>query len=243
MANELTLVAKYTSFVAKAQDILKTASAHQWAPATAEFIDIAKQGRSRDVREVGDVLGFLGGLQVQQSGGQKGKPLPPSSLQRVNLFAHGDRTGISLNGGVLQPKGDHADVTMADGNGRIDANSLDKLENQSDEQKQEAARVFAKGGGIFLYVCESGVHEDVMQRLANYFRVEVHGFRDAIEYCPMKDLDKDAGSVPRGDTALFYKLGETSCNKGSFDFHSLTPSVTKSPHAERPASESPKRMP
>ena len=44
MATELTLVAKYTSFVTKAEDILERAAANQWAPATTEFIDIAKQG-------------------------------------------------------------------------------------------------------------------------------------------------------------------------------------------------------
>lgn len=237
MPTELTLVAKYTSFVTKAEDILKAAGANQWAPATTELIDVAKQGGSTNIREVGDILGFLGALQVRQDGGQKGTPLPAASLQRVNLFAHGSKTVISLNGQVRQPKSNatFANVTIASGNGVIDSNSLDALENQSDEQQESSARAFAKGGGIFIYACESGVSEDVLQRLANSFRVDVHGFRGLIEFCPRKDLEKGSGSLPRGASGLFYKLGETSCNAGSFDFHKVTGFITKSPQIQQPA--------
>ena len=235
MATELTLVAKYTSFVTKAEDILRAAAAKQWAPATTEFIDIAKQGGSTNIREVGDIIGFLGALQLRQAGAQKGKPLAASSLQRVNLFAHGTKTAISLNGRVLQPKSDatFANVTIASGNGLIDSNSLDALENQSDEQQESSAKVFAKGGGIFIYACESGVSEDVLQRLANSFRVDVHGFHNLIEFCPRKDLEKRSDSIPRGASGLFYKLGETSCDTGSFDFHKLAGLVTKSPQIQQ----------
>ena len=236
MATELTLVAKYTSFVTKAEDILERAAANQWAPATTEFIDIAKQGGSTNIRQVGDILGFLGALQVRQSGGQKAEPRSASSLQRVNLFAHGTKTAISLNGRVLQPKSDAtvAAVTIASGDGVIDSNSLDKLEDQSDKQQESSAKVFAKGGGIFIYACESGVSEDVLQRLANSFRVDVHGFRGPIEYCPMKDLEKGSGKIPRGASGLFYKLGETRCDTGSFDFHKLAATVTKSTQGKKP---------
>jgi hypothetical protein len=231
MATELTLVAKYESFVSKAQDILNAAAAKQWAPATTEFIDIAKQGGSTNVHEVGDFLGFLGALQVRQDGGQKRKPLPPSSLLRVNLFAHGTKTAISPSGSVKQPKSGAAFADVVPSNGVIDLNSLDVLENQSDEQQESSAKVFAKGGGIFIYACESGVSEDVLQSLANSFRVDVHGFRDFIEFCPRKNLEKGISGIPRGVSGLFYKLGETSCDTGSFDFHKVVASVTKSPRS------------
>jgi hypothetical protein len=231
MATELTLVAKYKSYVTTADDILRAAAAHQWAPSTSEFIDVAKQGRSTNIREVGDIHGFIGALQVQQSGGQKGSPLPASSLQRVNLFAHGAPSGISLNGSVRQSKSGavHPSVSMASGNGVIDSVSLDALENQADEQERLSARVFAKGGGIFIYACQSGISGDVLQRLANYFHVDVHGFHDPIEFCPRRDLEKDTSGIRRGASGLFYKLGETSCSAGSFDFHKLNAPVTKNP--------------
>src|SRR4029077_14352809 len=122
-SGELTLVAKYTSFVTTTQEILDTANRHQWAPATAEFIDMVRQGGSDNVREIGDVMALLGALQLRQTGGRKGQPLSKGSLKRVNLFAHGDNSGISLNGRVVQPKVDrrlpqiaeHAIVTMASG--------------------------------------------------------------------------------------------------------------------------------
>jgi hypothetical protein len=239
MATELSLVAKYTSFVKTAADILRFAQAKQWAPAEAEFLDVARQGGSANVRAVGDILGFLGALRTGLIGGQKGKPLPPSSLYRVNLFAHGTISKISLNGKVRQPKGGAgiADVTMADENGSIDSNSLDALENTPDEQRAADSRVFARGGGIFLYACESGVSGEILQRLANAFHVNTYGFQGPIEYCPRKAVEPDAGRIPRGDTGLLYKLGEGRCDAGGFDFHKLNPSATRSPQAEQPLRE------
>ena len=36
---EVTLIAKYRSYLVKADDILREAKLHHWAPATTEFTD------------------------------------------------------------------------------------------------------------------------------------------------------------------------------------------------------------
>ena len=81
MATELTLVAKYTSFVSRAEDILRAAAAKQWAPATTELIDVAKQGGWTNIREGRrHSSAFWRAVQVRQAGGQKGKPLAAIKL-------------------------------------------------------------------------------------------------------------------------------------------------------------------
>jgi hypothetical protein len=239
MATELTLLAKYTSFVTQPDKILAKSEVGQWAPSTTEFKDIARQGNAKTIREVGDVFDVLDALQTRQVGAKRGETRKPKSLERVNIFAHGDSTAISLNGRVLQPKASAAIavVTMADGNGRIDSNTLFLLEHEADAERES---VFADGAaGIFFYVCESGSHEDILQGLANYFRVDVHGFRGAIAYCPIRDLRDRTVSLRRGASGLFYKMGEAVCDNGVFDFHALVPSVKKSPQKKQPAPGAP----
>ena len=75
---EVTLIAKYRSYLVKADDILREAKLHHWAPATTEFTDTARQGVSTNVFEVGSAQEFLNAIQIVQEGGQRGQPRPRS---------------------------------------------------------------------------------------------------------------------------------------------------------------------
>lgn len=237
---ELTLVAKYDSFVVKAADILQAAVRGQWSPGTTEFIDIAKQGGSTKIFQVGDVTHFLAALQLNQDpAGKNPKPPPrqPRSLGRVNLFAHSDGGRISLHGSIRQPRGDSylPDVSIADSQGSISADSLDRMDNQSSEQQEASRRLFAKDGVIVIYACKAGIAQDLLQRIADFFQVRVASFNGLVAFCPTADAKQVPKGTPRGSSGLFYQIGENHCERGLFDFHKLVTSAQRAPQPLPPS--------
>ena len=112
---------------------------------------------------------------------------------------------ISLRGSVIQPKpgATFADVTLGGG---IDINSLDAMDNEDEGAKAATAELFVKGGGIYIYACHGGLSPDLLQRIANHFRVTVYGFLNLIEFCPSREPPKGAKRVTRGSQTYIIRL-------------------------------------
>jgi hypothetical protein len=172
----------------------KLIEAYKWSPATDSWEAVFGASTTTTIDSLSR---FLGAIKQQQ----------PQTIERINLFSHGN-PGLIAFAGRIDAK--TADVTL------FTEKALDLRIADTDPipigggQEQNTMGIearnlqdrFTKDAQIILYLCHSGTDPELLQAIADAFHVVVRGFSQQVWVCP--DWDKLPGppKIDRGFTSI-----------------------------------------
>jgi hypothetical protein len=212
----------------------------RWAPDSDDLDSVVRRGKTTAASEVGDIFGFLAPILADKRGGIREK----GTIQRLNVFTHGESRFIGLKGSVIQPKGSKSFTIEFDKNplAFISDDSLTQLQStpsfsvggvKGSFKIDDLRKPFSKSAEMVFYACESGVErpggppaQDFLKRIAGLFGVGVRGSRGLIKYC----FDR----VDAGERLVLFKVGIDTCEGSVVNFHDLDRQTDRFVRVDRP---------
>jgi hypothetical protein len=176
------------------EDFKNEKSAIKWHPAADSWAAVF----GGNITTTASLSQFLGIIKKQQ----------PHSIERINLFSHGNRGLIAFAGYIIPQTGDvflntntALDLRLAEtepipkGGGR-EEESMGTIARQLQDRFTEDAQ-------IVFYLCNSGNDPELLQVVADAFRVVVKGFSQEVWVCPEWDIvPGQPPKINRGFTSL-----------------------------------------
>jgi len=171
----------------------KLIEAFKWHPATDSWTSVF----GGTTTAVGSLSQFLGAIKEQR----------PNTVERINLFSHGN-PGLIAFTGTIEPKS--ADVFLEV------KTALDlRIANTEpiplgDGREQESMGTIARklqdrftsNAQIVLFLCNSGSDPELLQAVADAFHVIVRGFSQQVWVCPEWDKVPGLPRINRGFTSI-----------------------------------------
>lgn len=170
----------------------KRIESFKWHPATDSFEAVIGGASTK----ISGLSNFLGAIKQQK----------PHTIQRINIFSHGNFGLISFAGRIEKETGDvflnvstalDLKITNTEpiplGNGR-EQDSMGTVARQLQDRFQEDAQ-------IVLFLCNSGSDPELLQAIANTFHVTVKGFSHQVWVCAEWDKVPGPPKIDRGFTS------------------------------------------
>jgi hypothetical protein len=167
------------------------ATKQKWHPGSDSWVEVYG---ATTTTKINSLSSFLGVIQNQKT----------HSIERINLFSHGNFGLIAFSGTIVESdvmlRTDTAlDLRIAD----TDPIPLEsnKVQDSFGTMARKLQNRFTDNAEMWLFLCNSGTDEELLQDIANAFHVTARGFSHQVWVCA-EWLLVAGSNIDRGFTSL-----------------------------------------